>query len=115
MNLYDCRKQIQKIYNDSVYGNIKGDIYSELDELRIDNQFIISVSSDSTNKRITFKLEDYVTSSDISNLFEQIKEVIRSFIYKNMFISPEMDEFLNSNLYFDSYFIDESKLVIVQL
>ena len=116
MDLYNYRKQIQKLYDDSVYGNIKGDIYNELSELRIDNEFIENINLDSTNKRITFKLNNSVTNKDVDDLFEQIQEVIKSFIYKNInCMSDGLKEFIESNLYFDSYFINESKIIIVQL
>lgn len=116
MDLYNYRKQIQKLYDESVYGNIKGDIYNELNDLRIDNDFIENISSDITTKRITFKLNDKATDKNVSSLTNQIQDVIRSFVTKNTnCMSDELKEFLNTALYFDSYFINESKIVIVQL
>ena len=58
MDIYNNRKQIQKIYNESVYGNSKGDIYAELSELRIDNDCIKTIYSDPINKTVTFELEE---------------------------------------------------------
>lgn len=116
MDLYNYRKQIQKLYDESVYGNIKGDIYNELNDLRIDNEFIENISSDVTTKRITFKLNDKVTEDNVSSLISQIQNVIKLFVTKNInCMSDGLKEFLDSSLYFDSYFINESKIIIVQL
>lgn len=119
MNLYDNRKQIHKIYNDSIYGNTKGDIYTELSELRIDNNFVKSISLNDMNKTITFELEDNTSNKKSSKLMNEIGNVIRSFIEKNISEeSNEMKEFLESNLYYDSYFINKDngiQTIIVQL
>jgi len=119
MSLYDYRKQIQQLYNDSVYGNIKGDIYTELHELTIDNEFIESVSSDTIKKTVTFDLIESATDKDSNNLILQVKDVIRSFVEKNISnISDDMEEFLNSNLCYDCYLLNEengSKVIIIQL
>lgn len=118
MNLYDYRKQIQKLYDNSVYGNIKGDIYKELSELRIDNSFIIDITTDSMSKRVSFKLDNKAVDTDTADLIKQIQQVIKSFVIKNTnCMSDELKNFLESNLYFDTYIInsEESKIVMVQL
>ena len=116
MDLYSHRKLIQKLYDDSVYGNIKGDVYKELSELRIDNKYIIEVSEDRIEKRITFKLDSNI--DDLSSLLSQINSVIKAFIEKNMTCMSEgLKEFLSSGLFFDTYIIKEDgfKIVIIQL
>ena len=76
MELYEYRRQIQKIYNESVYGNTKGDIYNELSDLRIDNNFVESIKCNPNMKTITFQLNENVTDRDVSSLLSQIKLVI---------------------------------------
>jgi hypothetical protein len=121
MNLYDYRKQIHKIYNDSVYGNTKGDIYSELSEIRLDNDCIKSVSYDQMNKTFTCEMVEGTSINELDNLLSQIREVIKNFIKKNLScLSTEMEDFLeNTYLYFDYYIIkkDENELssIIIQL
>ena len=120
MNLYDYRKQIQKIYDDSVYGNVKGDIYNELSELRIDNSFIEEVTTNKMNKRVTFKLSIDHKDNNVSELIQQIQSVIKAFVEKNVScMSDGLRNFLDSNpnLYCDTYSITEnnSKLVIFLL
>lgn len=119
MNLYDYRKQIQKIYNDSVYGNTKGDIYSELSELRIDNEFIKSIECDSLKKSVTFELEENTSSKESDSLMSQISETIKQFAIKNLNnISEDMQSFLQSNMHYDSYYLNTNngaKTVIIQL
>ena len=120
MDLYANRKQIQKIYNDSIYNNIKGDIYAELSELRIDNDCIKSISSNQINKTVTFELEDNISDKKSSKLLDEIKNTIKSFIKKNVSSEQnnEIEEFIESGLCYDSYFInkeDGSKTIIIQL
>lgn len=121
MNLYDFRKQIHKIYNDSVYGNTKGDIYNELAEIRLDNGCIKSISYDSMGKRFSYEMVEGTNINKLDDLLSQIREVIKNFIKKNLScMSTEMENFLeNTYLYFDYYIIkkDENELssIIVQL
>ena len=119
MDLYSNRKQIQKLYNESLYGNTKGDIYSELSELRIENDYIKSISSNTINKTITFELEDNTSDKKSSKLLDEIKNTIKEFIEKNISEqSDEMKEFIESDLCYDSYFINKvngSKTIIIQL
>ena len=119
MTLYDYRKQIQKIYNDSVYGNTKGDIYSELSELRIDNDFIKNIECDSLKKSVTFELEENTSTKQSDSLMSQISETIKQFVIKNLNdISEGMQSFLQSNMHYDSYYLNTnngSNTVIIQL
>ena len=119
MNLYTNRKQIQKLYNDSAYSNTKGDIYAELSELRIDNDCVKTISSDMVNKTITFELVDETSDKKSSKLLNEIREVVKSFIEKNISDeSEELKEFIESDLCYDSYFINKvngAKTIIIQL
>jgi uncharacterized membrane protein len=120
MDLYANRKQIQKIYNNSIYDNIKGNIYTELSELRIDNDCIKNVSSNIINKTITFELENGISDKKFSKLIDEIKNTVKSFIKKNISFDQnnEIEELIESGLCYDSYFInkeDGSKTIIIQL
>lgn len=104
MNIYDQKKKIHKIYNDSVYGNIKGDIYKELSDLRIDNDFILQVDTQMLEKRILFKLKDETTEKQLNDLKIQITDIIKTFIENNIDdIDSELREFISGNLLYDSY------------
>ena len=114
MELYEYRRQIQKIYNDSIYGNTKGDIYNELSDLRIDNNFIESVICNNNMKTITFQLKENVTDRDISSLLSQIKIVIKDFVSKNISDeNQELKDFLDTDLCYDSYKLNNN--IIVQI
>ena len=114
MEMYEYRKLIQKIYNESVYGNTKGDIYKELSDLRIDNNFIDNIKCNQSMRTITFQLNENVTDRDVSSLLSQIKIVIKDFILKNISDhNDELKEFLESDLCYDSYKLNNN--VIVQL
>jgi hypothetical protein len=119
MNLYDNRKKIQKLYDDSIYSNTKGDIYAELSELRIDNDCVKTINSNTMNKTITFELEDNTSDKKSSKLIDEIKATIKSFIEKNISDqNDEMKEFIESDLCYDSYFINKingTKTIIIQL
>ena len=114
MDVYEYRRQIQKIYNDSIYGNTKGDIYNELSDLRIDNEFVEGVKCDQKMRTIMFQLSENVTDRDVSSLLSQIKLVIKEFVNKNISDgSKEFEEFLNSDLCYDSYKLNNN--IIVQI
>jgi len=114
MNLYDYRKQIHKIYNESVYGNTKGDIYNELSELRLDNNFIDSVVINNENKTVLYKLTEGFDKDDIQSLLDQVQSVIELFVTKNLpNIDEDMSNFLKSNLTYDHYILNDN--LIIQL
>ena len=115
LELYEYRKIIQRIYNESIYGNTKGDIYNELGDLRIDNNFIESIKANQQMRTITFQLKENVSGKDVASLYSQITLVIRDFITKNL-STEEYDNiktFLDTDLCYDSYKISNN--VIVQL
>ena len=117
MSIYDSRKQIQKLIDESSYGLVKGDIYNELSELRIDNDFITEINVNSEKREITFKIKNEAKNK-IDNLIEQINEVIKSFIYKNLKnINDEFKNDIESQYCFDKYIFDsgEEILLIIQL
>ncbi len=115
MELYEYRKKIQKLYTESIYGNTKGDIYNELSDLSIDNNFIVNIKSNTQMRTVMFTLNDNVTDRDVASLLSQIKNVIKDFILKN--ISKEENEnlieFLETDLCYDSYILNNN--IIVQL
>jgi uncharacterized membrane protein len=114
MDIYEYRKLIQKIYNESVYGNTKGDIYKELSDLRIDNNFIENIKCNQSMRTITFQLNENVTDRDVSSLLSQIKLVIKDFVLKNLSENNDnLKEFLESDLCYDSYKLNNN--IIVQL
>ena len=115
MDIYEYRKLIQKIYNESFYGNTKGDIYKELSDLRIDNNFIENIKCNQSMRTITYNLTENITDRDVSSLLSQIKLVIKDFILKNLSSenNNELEEFLESDLCYDSYKLNNN--IIVQL
>ena len=111
-NFYNHKKTIHKLYNESVYGNIKGDIYNELSELRIDNGYIKSVATEPDKKTVLFTIDNIDYNK--TDLKSQIKEVIRSFISKNISNwDQEFENFINGDLICDFY--EMQNVLIVQL
>ena len=112
VDIYKYRKIIQKLYNNSVYGEIKGDIYNELCDLRIDNKFIERVSVENDRRTVYFELNE-MNSDNILSLQSQIKNVIELFVDKNYNVDSEMHDFLEAGdgYSFDSYIINNCLFV----
>lgn len=116
MNLYDFRKRIQSIYNDAIYGNIKGDIYNELSDLRIDNDFIEEINIESQKMTIIYKLNINTSEKDINNLTLEIRNVIRMFITKNISdIDNDFNNFLNTDMICDFYKLTTQNNIILSV
>jgi hypothetical protein len=117
-NMYEYRKQVQKLYIDSTKGLVKGNIYNELNELKLDYDFIDEIKTDSNIFSVTFTIKFEKYSKTVYNiLISRIKETIKSFVLKNV-QNPnnEMIEFLNSNLLFDIYQLNsDSHTIMVRL
>ena len=103
--IYDYRKQVQKLYIDSAKGLVKGNIYNELAELKLDYEFIADVKTNSSIFSIVFTIKSEKYSKTVRDiLIPRIKETIKSFVLKNVQnADDEMVEFLNSDLLFDIY------------
>lgn len=119
MSLYDYRKQIQKLYNEP---KSNGDIYEELSELRIDdeyNKYIKTISTNIINKSITFDLVDSVSDKQSQKLINEIRRVITEFINKNIHDqSDEFKKFVESDLCYDEFILCNDNgiyTIIVQL
>ena len=63
-------------------------------------------------RTVTFRLNENVSDRDVASLFSQIKLAINEFINKNISDnSNEFKEFLESDLCYDSYKLNNNMIV----
>lgn len=118
---YEYRKQLQQLYDNSVNGIVKGMIYNELAELKIDYDFIDNTSINIEKKTVTFEIISIENQKYIDNiLIPRINQTIKDFVIKNVkeVNNDELINFLDQNdYYFDIYRIykDDKCIITVQL